>query len=194
MNRTLITAVIVMTLLVMGATFFLGRQSNTAQAAANASTAEVTLGTTTLSDPTNAELQQAYQAELARQTQRIREEYQRQLEQKVRELQQQYQSSANGSSGQVDPQTVEALRQQYEQQLQSLQNAYAQRELIYQAQLQEAARRLNEANARIEALSQQVNQANSAPRSGERFENEHEGQEHNASSLFFTTEGEHDDD
>ena len=191
MNRTLITAVIVMTLLVIGATFFLGRQSNTAQAAVNASTAEVTLGTTTLSDPTNAELQQAYQAELARQTQRIREEYQRQLEQKVRELQQQYQSSANGNSGQVDPQTVEALRQQYEQQLQSVQNAYAQRELIYQAQLQEAARRLNEANARIEALSQQVN---TTSRTGERLEEGHEEREQDEHAVFFTTEGEHDDD
>ena len=187
MNKTLIITVLAMTLLVMGSIFFLGQQSGTRQAIADAGTTQTT-AITTSTDP--QQLQRAYQAELARQTQRIREEYQRQLDQKVRELQQQYQSSANGSSGQVDPQTVTALRQQYEQQLQSLQNAYAQREWIYQAQLQEAARRLNEANARIEALSQQLNQVNSAPRSGEHPE-EHERNEH--SSLFVTGE-EHNDD
>ncbi len=181
MNRTLTTAALLMTLLVMGATYFLGSRfgsNNAVQAANLSSPATVAVTPALRSQDQASSLKQAYDQELARQTQRIREAYQKQLDQELQRLREQYQAQGQGR---VTEAQVQAMRQQYEQQLQALQNAYAQREAIYQAQLQEAVRRLQIANARIQTLSQQANRGSlqgGAPSQGQYESYEHEGGQH----------------
>lgn len=109
-------------------------------------------------------IQQAYQQQLQQQMEQLRQEYERQLRAQVEQLRQAYEAQlgalrempgqASQTGQPLDPQQVEQMRQAYEQQLQALRAAWEQRERAYQAQLQEAVRRLEAANAQIRALSQ----------------------------------------
>ncbi len=117
-------------------------------------------------------IREAYQKQLEIQLDALRKEYERQLQEQMNLTRQQYEqqlqelSATASSSGQealsgqmsqdMYAQQLELLRQQYEQQIQALQAAWAQREQAYQAQLNEAVRRLQMANERIQALSQQT--------------------------------------
>jgi len=182
MNRTVFMGIIAaFTALVLTATFLLGTRgstSNTAVAGAASEGSVVPLGAAFTPQPAPPvaaqgtpsveeiqqqyqqqleaqveQIRQMYQKQLEEQLERLRQEYERQLQEQTRMLQQQWQQE---SAPETSSEQLEALRQRYEAQIQALQAAWQQREQAYQAQLQEAIRRLEIANSQIQALQQRM--------------------------------------
>lgn len=141
-------------------------------------------------------IQEMYQAQLESQMKALRQEYERQLQEQLTLMRQQYQQSAGSNAGNASQAQLELLRQQYEQQIQALQAAWAQREQAYQAQLQEAVRRLEAANAQIQALSQQSSRTAGigATQNPARYERGDDGREYHGDDDYERyEEHEHDD-